>query len=471
MRAVRLPLLVLLAVPVLAARAPGQAALPADLPTDLTGPLRKDLEVFARWAGPNGLLREQHRACAVIVRLDPDHAEARKVLQFSRKKDGTWVRVFQYAEPKATNEKLRAECETRWSTLVGAFRQKATDAMAKDPTLRARLLEELLALTPEDAALREEAGEVKHKGIWVLTETIAARQRSAELVRLARTLLQAVEKPEPATPAGDESGWGVRWSAALQTPAVRGLGTVREDEVDRAVRQADAAAEVFRQALGVKARNAVGFTVYLLLPEHKATVVANAPFARPEDRKLAGTLQSFWIAGGSRVATAAEQAEQRLEWCVRQTISDLLRWQFGITVERGALFEGIGLYFTWLCTGMRTTWYVQPDQNRYARGPKTMTDRLREANASWLAEAHKLMDKGPWLDTLLRKNVLAMNGEDLVLAFAFAQWLVEGQDEVAVRFLTEAGKGTPPDQTLPAHFRMDSVAIEARIRRWIHESR
>jgi hypothetical protein len=146
----------------------------------------------------------------------------------------------------------------------------------------------------------------------------------------------------------------------------------------------------------------------------------------------------------------------------------MLRMEFGITVRQGALFEGVGLYLSWLVTGTRATFFVAPD--RYGRLVESLAEKLADQKTDWLAEAAKLMERGPWLDGLLRKEVHMMNGEDLVLAFAFAAWVLEGSLPATPGFLREAGAAEEgPEKLLPAHFRGDAPGLEARIRRWIVE--
>jgi hypothetical protein len=437
-------------------------------PGDPSRALLRDLEPLAKWCAENRLSREHHRCCAILVHFVPDHREARRVLQFVRGKDGTWRQSPRYVAPKATKEDLLPEFERRFAALASPFKEQVLHELEHGAAgRRGRLLADLLAVLPDDAAGRAAAGEARDGERWFLRESVAGKQHAPALRAAAAECVAGAETPEESEPTAEESGRGLAWTSCLQGSSLRVLATVGAQEAMAAARSSAAAAQLFRRTFRVDTRLQYGFTLVQLEPAHKQAFLDGVRFPKKTDREFAERLKSFWVPRTAVVATAAPTPDERVEWSVRQTLGDLLRLEFGITGTQGALFEGVGLYLSWLVTGWRGTYFVAPD--RYGRSDKSLADKLADRKTDWLAEAAKLMDQGPWLDGLLRKEVHMMHGEDLVLSFAFAAWLLEGHEEVIQGFLIAAAEGDPPERLLPEHFRSDPLALEARIRRWIRE--
>jgi len=163
--------------------------------------LVKELDGYLAWCQTKSLFLTRQKACALLLELEPEHAEARKTLGYTRAKDGTWKAPEKPRELRDFDQKALGEAAGRWREATGSYVTamvgllEAGALSAEEKELAAR---EVLRFDAENERVHVLLGEVKGEKGWVLPETPRAKERRAELLEAVRT---AFERAAPAAPA------------------------------------------------------------------------------------------------------------------------------------------------------------------------------------------------------------------------------------------------------------------------------
>jgi hypothetical protein len=473
-----LPLAAPSAVPQQKPVKPPPAQPAATLPSreELNAKLSTQLLELARWCGKSGLTRERDRVYTELLHFTPDDPEARRYLQYTRAKDGTWSRSSSYREPKNSEDKALEEYAQRRRALLDPYRAailQLARASTKDghgSSERLEALRDLSEMLPDDPDVRQALGEVQVKGVWTLVETVEGPKRAKLLFDTAERALANAPKPAEAKPNKDELALKLNFTKVLATPHVRVLGTVGPAEIEDAVSTSEAAAELYRVALGSTLEHPEGFGILLLDPQFKTALLERHPKITADVRSFAAQLEGVWIPETMMVGIWSPVPVRRREWVSRHTTSSLLVCDFKLSLKQGALWEGLGLYLGTTLVGTHSTWHVQPAL--YVHENKDLLRvKLADPGTDWMAEAKTLMagETAPKLGPLLRLDVNKLTPEDMLAAYAFAGYLLEGRACSQTReFLTLMGKNTPPEDAASA-FGLDLATLERRFRRWVAE--
>jgi hypothetical protein len=160
----------------------------------------------------------------------------------------------------------------------------------------------------------------------------------------------------------------------------------------------------------------------------------------------------------------------RKEWVARQTMAMLLLNGFGITTRQGAVYEGLGLYLSHKITGLRSTWYVRPSRYDEKQDDRLAIDDIKNQK-SWLKLAkRRSRARAPDLRRLLSLEVNQMEVEDLVGAYAFAAYLVEGAPDRLEPLLERLGQGMNFEFAVREVWGMDALELGEHLARWLKES-
>ncbi len=481
---------------VLGASAPLETAAPAPVEEEAAAPadaasgsfaedraaavaaLVADLEELADWCNSEKLFLERDRVYELVLEFEPDHAGARKVLKYRRDRDGQWERSDSYREPVnrgktdlAEVAARRREVGARFSEAIHGLLSEHRDDVARTDVEAAHA--DVLRVDPDDPATRAARGEVLDGEAWVLVETARGRTRRVELRTLVQDALNGAPEPKSAPVSPAERALGVEWSHVVETEDVRALTTGERVEVVRVAQVNHAAGEVFRGVFGAETQLYDDYTIYLLVHGgEKEAFLERHPAVAPEQRESLMALVGSGIPGTANVAQWQDDPAARLDGIVRHTLGGLLRDEYGISIQHGWVWEGVGIYLTWRMLGTRLTWYVQPDDYQLDDG-MSLRPLLHVPGSNWTNEAYKLLrsKRRPDLREVLGRTVTELRVQDMLVAYALAAYLLEGRPDEAPELLRRVGEGQEPDVAVREALGLSLDDLPDRLVRWLSERR
>ncbi|MHC4469603.1 MAG: hypothetical protein ACYTDY_00305 [Planctomycetota bacterium] len=467
--------LLLLAAPALPQEEKGSTLEPKRV--EIVRKLVTELEQLAVWCAENKLLGYRDECYRVIVRVASDHKLARKILKYSPKGDGTWVQR-PYRPPLNKNEKLEPEFWQRYTKAkdqaIAALHEALVQA-AKDerPEVRDRVIDDILAIDPDDEGAHKLRGEVSLEGEWVLEETATAKRRYRELRQAARDAIDAVEAPQATDPTDEENSLGVKWLGGFQGEWWRALGTVNPHELERAVKVMDASLPFFNEVFDTRTGRPTGCGFYLLRGQGDAeTVLRKHPDFEKHQVAYFLKLKAAWIPRKHVFFQWNDNPGVRLDGAVRNSIGLLFMKTFDIDTRRGWVWESMGLYLDYHLTGShRTVFVTQERTTAKRRDDFDIEKRMKEPGANWMLLARQLVDKelNPDIEITTAKPVERMEPEDLIYGHALAAFVIEGYPEKAGVFLQIHGVGQPLRDTVSTVFGLPIPKFVERFHRWLRE--
>jgi hypothetical protein len=433
--------------------------------------LVKGLLDLAAWCNSKELYLERDHVYARVIELEPDNLDARKGLRYARNPDGSWKDPAP-REMKNRNPKALEELPAKRAESVAGYRDRLLEGLESahaDAGQRALVYAEILALDPDDARVHALLGEVKTDGKWGMPESASGRTRRAELKALVKQCLDGAPAIEKEASTTEEAKRGGAWTSALHAGSVRVLGTVSADECGRIARTCAAIAPLLEAALGCKAAYPDGFTFYVFgSPQEKNMFVDQLADVAPDAREYMKKISSVGLASTNNVLLGDSDPAKRLDGAVRHTLAHLLRAGFGVDDRHGWVWEGLGLYLTRELVGTRYTWFVSlepdPAQDAHRVGLLTPT-------SNWMNEALKLLDaeKPTSLAFVCERELAHMHVEDMLCAYAFAAYCVEGRPRETPDLLRRVGAGDTTAVAVEALFKLSMDDVQARLTRWLKE--
>ena len=438
--------------------------------------MRVELAAYAKWSGKRALKGSRDRAYAALLIFEPDHKRARRTLKYRwNKKTGSWLRPGAYTRPEDKPGPVLEEATARWRDLTELHAHNVFKALegVQGPR-RARAIDELLRVAPDNFAAHKEHGELRVGDKWVLIETTTAPERRAEIEQAAKQALARAPKPRAVDLNGEDRKFGVAFPGAWKGRTWRGMGNVPQEEVKRTLRVADATRPLFDAVFGGRSRTGVELTFYLLKGGKGAgkQALRKHPAYGDAERRFVQGLSGSWVPESFGFITWGENSARRTDIVARQATGMYLRSRFGITGTQGWLYEGIGLYFTYLLTGTRLT--TSAKRTGYQQDPLAHEQQKRGvefAKADWVELARRLFqqERPPDLRLIVAKDVNTLTANDLLVCYAMTSYLLECRPEETVNFLAAYGKGDNLDDALAAYLDVDLAGFEKRLRRWMEE--
>jgi len=435
--------------------------------------LVKDLEGYAAWCQSKDLFLEKQKAWEFVLTLDPEHAEARKGLGFTRAKDGTWKAAAKPKVPKNFDKGDLAEAPARLRAAtagyVGAM-VALLEGGGLTPQQEERAAAEALRYDPDNAAVHRKLGDVRGEKGWVLPETARAKARREELRGFVKQALEAGPVPAPVALLEREKKIPLAMKA-VATPGLRVVGTVPEEELLHAAQAVQGIERLLQLACNTDHRLPNGATVFLLAdPAEKAALIDNHPAITPEQRAWYLPLEGAGIQGTADFAFWTGDESRKIDGVVRLVLGYLMSGAYEITVAQGWAYEGFGLVLTRSLVRTRMTWLAQPSAVLDAKADFALRQRLIEPETNWMDEAHQLLSSAqpPKVAELLKKSANQLTTEDVLLTYALATYLLEAQAEDVGQVLSRAGTGAGAMAVQQA-VDMDLDAFELHLRRWLSE--
>ncbi len=469
----------LLTIPLWAAAQDGgdPAAGYAEARAELETALVTRLEEFAEWCTKSKLYGERDRAWRLILEYDPNHAAAHKGLGHRKNKTGKWIEGNSRRPPKNRSDEHLAEVPKRWGEAVTPFRDGLLDLLDEhseglSPADRELVLNEILAIDPDDPRVRAIRGEVKLGDRWVMPETASGKKRRPAMKALVQAGREGAPRPERLTPSQELS---VDWTSAWSTPLLRVYTTGEEREALDTANAVHAARELFNGALGVEAAYPKTFRIFLLAdPAEKETLLLNHPDLTATDRAFLERVEGAGIPHTGDFCHWANNVEQRVDGIVRISLNWLLRDAFDLDTKQGWVHEGFGLYLARNVVGTRLNWFAQPSRYLPKKKDDEFRARLYDKATNWMNEAHLMFqrDERPSFRSFLNKNVNALTSEELLFSYVIAAYLLEGRPDETPELLRRIGERSAPQaQVIEEVLGMDVDAFDARVRGWLAERR
>jgi len=493
------------------------AADDADLPAAraaLDQVFAAKLDALAGWCTKKRLYGRRDATFAVLLEVDPDHAEARKRLKYAKDDAGVWVQKPKYKPATNWNRDLVPESEER----LGALRAEHVEA-ALDLYSRADSLAELLwarrevaalqsrhpaakrparvlralglsyyravrerglvqemaeAATflrthhPQDFEIRAALGEVLHEDVWVLAETARTLKRAGVLAKAAQSALAAVET-KPAALDEDEAKIELPWKTAAGAPDVRVVGTADEALLRSIAAHAQAVGAVLEAGLATKPVRRKGLTLVVLAGagEDDTFIDAYPVVDNPslQQRKKLGLDLVFLHGQGMLLRKNPPDAQ--LDLAVNTVLNQVFSDTFlKSEAPRGWHAEGLSRYLAYTLLGTRLSINVV---GKYAG--QGGDRHVPESKDSWLASARAQLKKNKQvgLQMLLGKGVDTFNVRDAVLAYAFAAYLIEAHAGLVAGFVRIHVESSDVDKACREILGMPRTVTEQRFTRWLDE--
>lgn len=429
----------------------------------------RELRALAEWARKKRALGFREKVYEAILHLRPDHKVARNMLGFKRtSRDGPWVRKSTYKTRKDRDPSAAREGQTRLDTVLAAYRDQVLDVIGGLPDTGAEakaLLQHLEALLPNDRMLRAFLGHTEFEGRWVLPETKSGTLRRRKLRALGETererfagLVRPVE--------GELKS---KWESGSQSDRYAVVGTVDSGITRSGCILMDVAESVCDEILGTTNRRRGRAVTIILKGRGDALKHAHQNEAWrpkiPDIERLGG----LTLPTGERLAFAEDPDRSRMS-CPRQVISIGLKRRF--KHRRGWITEGVGQRFCWYAAGQHGPAYVNTKQTSKERARGEVS--VPESPDDWMKAAAEVLEKrGPAiLASVLTRNLNAMRGEDVLVAYGLAAYLIEARPDKFAPFLEASAKRHDVEAFTRETLGVANLGVfTARLQRWLAEYR
>lgn len=431
------------------------------------------LEQHAKWCGKKGLRLDRDRTLELVLDLEPNNSFARKGLGY-RKKGRDWTppkRARERVNKKAKPEILEEAAERRQTAVVpfvrGHIEQIENERLSEGQ--RKELLIEIVRFDPSNAYVAGASLEIRAAAASVLPETLTGRQRRELVDKWLDEAGASAPTPKLVAPTAKERDLGVRFAGAIEVPRVRVLYATTVEEAKKVARAMYETEYLFRSLFPPGLRLPSDTRVFLLEEESdKELFLKNHPSIREPQKKALLAQTVFGIQGTRDIVSWDGDEAHRVDGVVRIALGWMFSYVFKYSSEVGWAYEGMGLVMTRLVVGTRLTWTAGPPtgQDQYQQ-----RSFLLDPDTNWIDEAYQMWydDRTPDFEELLTKEASELTPEDILAAYAFSAYLIEGQPDRIRDFLSLAGRNVPPAQVTKQVLGWDLGYLRGRVGEWISE--
>jgi len=432
------------------------------------------LEAHVEWCTGKSMFLAREQALLQLVELEPDHVEARRLLGFTRERDGSWKPPAKPRPPKDFDKKLVDEASTRLAATHGPYVERLVALLEQgtlDAAARAAAAAEVLRLEPDEARVRALLGEVRDGERWVLPETLASRTRREELRALVKQAFAEGVAAEEVPLNERERAFGPKWRA-VAAGRVRVVGSAPLEELGLCATAMQALERFAQGVFGSRYALPEGLTAFLFDdPQQKTLFIERHPAIAPEARAFYQALEGCGVQGSADFAFWTGDAQRRIDGIVRLLLGYWLSGAFELRAEHGWLYEGFGLFLTRSLVRSRLTWLAQASTTLPSAEDMALRQKLLEPDSNWLDEARKVLQAGRALPLaeLSRKGASELTTEDVLFSYALTSYLLEARPELVAPLCTRVGRGVAPTQALAEALALEPAAVPARLLRWLEE--
>lgn len=437
--------------------------------------LARGLDEHAGWCNKKKLYLERQTAYELLLTVDPEHEEARRILGFKRDKDGAWVQ--EKGRPvKNYDKEAEAEASGRLQAVQKAYVARMVallEAGGLGADQQGLAVAEALRFDPDNETVHGLLGEVRGEKGWVIPETLAAAEQRKQLTAWVREALgdtpptQAVERDE------FEKKIPLKLKA-IESGGLRILGTVDEDEMALCAKAVHGMQRLLQLVFDTPQPLPRGARVFLLSdPSQKDALLKNHPSIPASQLPLYDPLEGAGIQGSADFAFWTGDPQRRIDGIVRLVLGYQMSGLFRLTTRQGWAYEGFGLYMTRALIRSRLTWLAQPSTVLDAKADFALRQKLIEPETNWMEETYLLFQggKGPKLLDVLKKDANELTTEDVLISYALATYLLEVHPGTVGPLLKKLGTGYSSGGAFGEALGMDLDAFQAHLLRWISERR
>ena len=449
---------------------------------ELPGLLAKMSE-HADWCRKKKLWLQRALAYEAVLRIDPDRVEAHRGLGHKKGRDGSWA-PSNKPRPKDRGKKADLlDAVKRREELCRPFVEAALGFVKREGEelnrgLKKKVVEDLIAMDPENEWAHAQRFEVKHEGNWVMMELVNTRKVRAEIKELIKSAREDLKAADSSRLTALEEGLKLDFSAALESESVRVLGTVGEEEVVRCSENLRVMQAVFQELIDESCAYPEGFTYFLLGNDsERSTFLDNHPGVAASDRAYYESLETVGIKPEAiHYVSWTNDKPRRLDSACRQGIANLLMPLKELNFEGwevyGWAFEGVGNYFTHAVAGTHLTWFIAPSKYLSPRDDALLRAKLMESKLDWLREARIMMEEGklPKFHSVVGRGVNRLTTDDLLLCNAAVAYLLEGRPGVLPKILKKIGHGRTAHETFLEELGINLLQFDERLKMWLAET-
>jgi hypothetical protein len=455
----------------------GKAAQEADFAARWTrarAALVVELEGYSAWCQSKELFKTRAAALELLLELDPDHADARRGLGFTREKGGGWKAPSKSKTLRDFDKEALAEAPARYRAAVAGFVAEMADLLeAGGLGLEEREAagREALRFAPEDERVHALLGEVRGDAGWVLPETIGAKAQRAVLRDHVTSALEGAPPAASAALLERERRIPLKLEA-VATARLRVVGTAEVEELLLAAQAVQAVEYLAQRVLGSKYALPADTTVFLLSdPGHLAKFLEGHPSIRPEHHAYYQGLEGGGIPGTNDFAFWTGDAQRRIDGVVRLVLGFWISGAFQVQADVGWVYEGFGLYLTRSLVRTRLTWLAQPSKALDPAQDLVLRQKLLDPETNWMDEALRLLQdqRSPAWGEFFSKGASDLATEDVLFANALATYLLEARPAAVTGLFERIGNGTARSQAFQEAVGMDLGSFQRHLRRWLEE--
>lgn len=398
-----------------------------------------DLEELAKWCQKNKAYRERDQIYELLLTVQPDHKDARKTLgyTFDRKAE-EWVRKREYRQPKRSKPSVTLEAVDKRKQVIEGDVERRIAVLEKhgeslDPATKRAEVRAMLEYAPDHEGLHALIGNVRVPveggvDLWVGATAANAILRGRELKTAREKGLTSAGPAEYDEPESQETGLGFVWAHTLRNERMRVLSTGERSEAEQLLSHVSMVWDYLPMVLGGSLEPREDDAIYVLTEDDAAAKFRdNFALVSDDNREYWDVVRGTFLGSTTRMCLVGGGEPARLDMAMRQTIGLYLWRVYGVSGKRGWLTEGIGLYLVHQAVGTRLSMTL--NESEYEREDKDYAASLTRDNEDWLALAASMIEKdeAPNLSFVVGKNVGTMTPRDLILSFALAAYLIEGQ--------------------------------------------
>ncbi len=437
--------------------------------------LIEELVQHAAWCGEQGLALERALVMERVIRLDPEHAVARRALGFTHARDGGWVAPTSAHRPKDRGKpEAVAEASRRLAAITAHYLDGLTSVLFDEQASPASVQaaeEEILRVDPDHVLVHVRRGELLFDRRWVLRESAEAHYVHRHIARQVSEAFEAAPQPEMVVVEANANPFGLLLHEA-KNDELSVFASSGAAEAERVFRALCAARLLFQELFGRPVTFPPVGNVYALdgeaardafLERHpKIEAGQRASLARLDGTGIPYTYDWAWWTGDERART---------DGLVRIALSAFLRESFNLGLEHAWLSEGLCLYLTGVLLGTRLTFFVQPESDVDPREAYAHRERLLEPGVDWLDEARIALEKrgGPALAALFQKQASDLTVDDLVYSQAVLTYLIEARGAESPLLLAALQEGRKVDLAWEQALGTPLAEVTARLPRWLTE--
>ncbi|MBK7643301.1 MAG: hypothetical protein IPJ19_09650 [Planctomycetes bacterium] len=447
---------------------------PAPLLQDEAAKLREELIAqlngLAAWCNEAQLFQSRDSTWRSVLSLEPENAEARKGLRYSRDGQGNWKEPAP-REVKDRNPSALPEFGKKRSEIVSAYRDAQLARLEKDkadPKQRDAVLDEVLLVDPDDALVHGLRGEARSGDKWVLAETAAAEKRRAELHGIAQKGRKDVPEAAKVPPTPEDLAHLPAWKTSVSSDGMHLLVQTSDKEAREMAELVHAACALAEGLCGKPMPPTDGFTVYVMTdPGEREKMLASLTDANDALKKSWKDAAGFGLPNSASVVLWDKDPKRRMDCFSRHAAASILLKGCHISSAQGWIFEGLGLYFSNELVGSRLTWFVSAQPGEH----KTLRGRLFAPKTDWYAEALKVLKspEAPKFAEMLGKDLSVITLEEMLVSYVFAAYLAEGQPSQLPEILTRVGAGESSVAVLEAVLARPLAQTQEHLVRWLEE--